>query len=101
MELQDRIHMKVYGRRYGQDGTCVELAQHGDGRVGLWDCHRQAWRVVWGLGLNQAGFREALLDWESPNGGTLTDDGCALVANSAARRFASQCEALRCKRMEY
>jgi len=66
--------MTVFARTYHPDGDVTEIVEHTDGRVGIWSPINQSWVTVWGLGRNQAGFRNAIVD-----AGNLTEAGKKLL----------------------
>lgn len=63
--------LTVYAKSHSKHGT-VELVEHDDGRVGVWDPDGQQWLDVYGNGTSHAGFVRAILDGSFP---LLTQEG--------------------------
>lgn len=73
--------LTVYAISYGNGNDVVELVQHEDGRVGLWDVKAQQWREMWGSGTNHTGFVNAITNWD----GALTGEGRLWMAKRKSR----------------
>lgn len=75
--------MEIYAEWTTRSGSeTLQLVAHPDGRVGTWSPADGTWREVYGLGTNQAGFINEILNRNSYE---LTDAGrCWISRRSRA-----------------